>query len=149
MYVCIYIYIYCKIDVIMVALPVVRVLFDNKHSTKRLYKNALVEHKRSCNLARSMRMCNWIDSANVNSFWKLWNKHKRNAERLSSVLLPSDYVNGFKGNFINLSDNGAMVNNFINQFCCNSVVNCKDILSLFVEDIEKACNSLSVSCLFG
>ena len=112
-------------------------LFDNKQFTKRLYKNALKEHKCSCNNARLMRMCNCIDSANVNSFWKLWNKHKRNAEQLSSVLLPSDFVNGFKGNFINLSDNGATVNNFINQCSCNSVVNCNDILSLSVEDIEK------------
>ena len=93
-------------------------------------------------------MRNCIDSANLNSFWKLWNKHKRNAEQSSSVLLLSDFVNGFKGNFIKSSDNGAMINNFINQFSCNSVVNCNDILSLSVEDIEKACDSLSVSnCL--
>ena len=100
-------------------------LLDNKQSTKRLYKNALKEHKRSCNHARLMRMCNCIDSAYVNSFWKLWNKHKKNAEQSSSDLLPS-----FKGNFINSSDNCAMVNNFINQFSCNSVVNCNDILFL-------------------
>ena len=93
-------------------------LFDNKQSTKNFYKNALKEHKRSCNHARLMRMCNCIDSVNVNSFWKLWNKHKRNAEQSSNFLLPSDFVNGFKGNFINSSDNGAMVNTFINQFCC-------------------------------
>ena len=95
-----------------------------------------------------MRMRDCIDSANVNSIWKSWNKHKRNAEQSSSVLLPSDFVNSFKGNFIKSSDNGASVNNFINQFSCNSVVNCNDILSLSVEDIEKACDSLSVSnCL--
>ena len=81
-----------------------------------------------------MRTRNYIVSANVNSFRKLWNK-KRNAEQLSSVLLPSDFVNGFKGNFIQSSDNVAMVNNFINQFSSNSVVNCNDILSLSVEDI--------------
>ena len=64
-------------------------------------------------------------------------------------MLPSDFVNGFKGNFINLSnDDGVMVNNFINQFSGNSVVNYNDILSLSVENIEIACDSLSVSnCL--
>ena len=86
--------------------PTSGVLFDNKKSTKRLYKNALKEHKRSCNHARLMSMRNCIDSANVNSFWKLWNKHKRNAEQSSSVLLPSDFVNGFKCNFIISSNSG-------------------------------------------
>ena len=124
------------------------VLLDNIQSTKRFYKNALKEHKRSCNHARLKSMRNCIDSANVTSFWKLLNKHKRNAEQSRSVLLPSDFVKGFKGNFINSSNNGAMVNNFINQFSCNSVANCPDILSLSVEDIEKACDSLSISnCL--
>ena len=124
------------------------VFFDNKQSTKRLYKNALKEHKRSYNHAHLMCMRNCIDLTNVNSFWKLWNKHKRNAEQSSSVLLHGDFVNGFTGNFINSSDNGAMVNNFINQLSCNSVVNCNDILSLLVEDIEKPCDGLSVSnCL--
>ena len=41
-----------------------------------------------------------------------------------------------------------MVNNFINQFFCNSVVNCNNILPVSVEDIENARDSLSVSnCL--
>ena len=128
--------------------PTSGVLFDNKQSTKCLHKNALKEHKLSCNHARLMRMRNCIDSANINSFWKLWKKHERNAEQSSCVLLPSDFVNGYKGNFIKSSDNGAMFINFINQFSCNSVVNCNDILSLSVEDIEKTCHSLSISnCL--
>ena len=90
--------------------PTSGVLFDNKQSTKRLYKNALKEHKRSGNHARSMCMRNCIDSANVNSFWKLWNNYKRNVEQSNIVLLPSDFVNSFKGNFIKSFVNGTMVN---------------------------------------
>ena len=38
-----------------------------------------------------------------------------------------------------------MVNNFINQFSSYSFANCNDILFLSVDDIEKACDSLSIS----
>jgi hypothetical protein len=122
------------------ACPTRGVLFDDKQNTKRAYKNAQKDQKLLRERAHLQRMNECIDNFNISSFWRIWNKHRSESKLVASELKPDDFVNNFKSNFIQSSDNKAMVNRFLHCFmnCENSV----NMVAFSVEQIVNACIQL-------
>jgi hypothetical protein len=128
--------------------PTSGVLLDNMRCARCIYKNAIKERKLSRNRSNLLNMGSCIGSSNSRVFWKQWNKHKGLKCQLATNLVASDFVNGFKQNFVVSSHNNVMLHNFVSQYADTPGGDSDNIMCFTVDDVVNACSKLSVSnCL--